>query len=724
MNHGQEPTYQDMKRRLDLAESALQALRSGEVDTIVGDRQNLVVRLAEAEAREAHLKQVLLAIRNVNQLIVAENDPIRLVERACDTLTQTLGYFNAWAVLVDNHTGGVVTTAAAGFDNEFAPLDSQLRHGQFPHCVQKALELDRVVVVQDPPSECPECPVAKRYIGRAGLIHRLAFDETVYGVLSVSVPAAFAFDTEEQDLFRELAGDLAFALHKHDSERLRRAAERERIDILESISDAFFALDENLVVTYYNGAAARQLGRPADEVVGRPLFEAFPEARGSIFEENYREALRTGRPLSFETYFDIPPFENWYEVRVYPREKGISVYFLVTTERKEAERERLRLEEQYRQAQKMEAVGRLAGGVAHDFNNMLSVILGHAEMVLNKMDDTQPLHRNLCEIQKAAQRSADLTRQLLAFARKQTIVPKVLDLNETVSGMHKMLRRLIGEDIELVFKPSEDLWPVKMDPSQIDQLLANLCVNARDAITGVGKIVIETQNAHIDPAYCETRPDFQPGDYVQLTVSDNGVGMPPEVLEQAFEPFYTTKGAGKGTGLGLATVYGIVRQNGGFVNIYSEPELGASFRLYLPRFTGAAAAATPSVHAEADHSGHETVLVVEDEPSILDLTRTMLETLGYDVLSANTPGAAFDLADTHLDAIDLVITDVVMPEMNGRQLAEQLLHRKPDLKVLYMSGYTDDVIADHGILEAGAPFLQKPFTPQTLGRRIREVLEG
>lgn len=393
------------------------------------------------------------------------------------------------------------------------------------------------------------------------------------------------------------------------------------------------------------------------------------------------------------------------------------------TGRKLAEEEKIKLETQLLQAQKMESVGRLAGGVAHDFNNMLGVIIGHAEMALENVNHDQPIHEDLSEILKAAERSADLTKQLLAFARKQTIAPKVLDLNETVAGMLKMLQRLIGEDIHLTWQPAANLWQVKMDPTQIDQILANLCVNARDAITNVGQITIETLNCTFDDDFCANYPDFLPGDYILLAISDNGRGMDKKTLAQIFEPFFTTKGLGEGTGLGLSTVYGVVRQNNGLINVYSEPGHGTTFKIYLPRYMGKTEQAITEKTTMLIKGGHETILLVEDEPAFLNLTKKMLEQHGYTVLTANNPNDAIQMAREHSGEISLLITDVIMPEMNGRDLAGRLLLHHSHLKYLFMSGYTADLIAHHGVLDDGVHFIQKPFTTQTLAAKIREVLD-
>jgi PAS domain S-box-containing protein len=382
-----------------------------------------------------------------------------------------------------------------------------------------------------------------------------------------------------------------------------------------------------------------------------------------------------------------------------------------------------KLEEQMRQAQKMEAVGRLAGGVAHDFNNMLGIILGHADMLLEEMDPDQALYADLTEIRKAGERSADLTRQLLAFARKQTVAPKVIDLNKTVAGMLNMLQRLIGEDIDMAWIPGEKMWPVKIDPAQIDQVLANLCVNARDAIADVGKVTIETGNIVFDEEYCKEHAGFVPGEYTLLTVSDNGCGMNAETLENIFEPFFTTKESDKGTGLGLATVYGVVKQNNGFINVYSEPGQGTTFRIYLPRHRTKEVRWPDKEAIRPAARGHETILLVEDEPAILRMTTMMLERTGYTVLAAGTPGEAIALAREHAGDIHLLMTDVVMPEMNGRDLAKNLLSLYPNLKLLFMSGYTANVIAHHGVLDEGVQFIQKPFSKTDLGVKVRAVLD-
>jgi len=392
------------------------------------------------------------------------------------------------------------------------------------------------------------------------------------------------------------------------------------------------------------------------------------------------------------------------------------------TERKRAEAENTKLQDQLAHAQKMESIGRLAGGVAHDFNNMLGVILGYVELALEDIDPAQPLHHVLGEVQKAANRSAALTRQLLAFARKQTIAPKVLDVNETVTGLLKMLKRLVGENIKLDWRPDNNLWPVKIDPSQIDQILANLCVNARDAIADVGTIAIATANATVDATVCASHPDAVPGDYVQLTVCDDGCGMAAETLARIFEPYFTTKGLGRGTGLGLATVYGTVRQSNGFIHVGGELGKGTTFSIYFPRHLGLTAPAQPDAATASTRHGNATILVVEDETSLLNLATTVLERLGHTVLAAATPTEAIRLAEAHQGQLQLLITDVVMPDMNGRDLAKHISSNWPGIKCLFMSGYTDDLITHHGALDEGVAFIQKPFSARDLATKVHDVL--
>jgi signal transduction histidine kinase/ActR/RegA family two-component response regulator len=378
---------------------------------------------------------------------------------------------------------------------------------------------------------------------------------------------------------------------------------------------------------------------------------------------------------------------------------------------------------QLEQVQKMDAIGRLAGGVAHDFNNLLTVILGRADILLRQMKPEDSMHRGIELIQRTAGRAADLTRQLLAFGRKQVLEPVVLDLSAVTMDMKDMLGRLIGEDIALLTTPTPELGRVKADRGQIEQVIMNLAVNARDAMPQGGRLILETANVELDDEYVRRHIGARPGPHVMLAVSDTGTGIPREIQPHIFEPFFTTKEQGKGTGLGLATVYGIVKQSGGYVEVDSEPDQGTTFRIYLPRLDAAATAVDRSPRPTAAAGGSETILLVEDEEGVRELARDILRASGYTVLEARSGHEALLLCERHQGPLDLLLTDVVMPRMSGRELAERLGPIRPDLSVLYMSGYTDDAVIRHGVLGAGTAFLQKPFAPAALVQRVRESLD-
>jgi len=513
---------------------------------------------------------------------------------------------------------------------------------------------------------------------------------------------------------------------------LRESEERYRTLVNNLPGLAYRCLnDEHWTMLFFSEEIERMTGYPAADFINnavRSFASIIHPDDGAMVDRAVQAGVVAHQPYEME--YRLIRADG---VTIWVHEKGQGIYgpdgelvwldgvIIDISRHIQAEEEQRHLQAQLLQSQKMELVGRLAGGVAHDFNNMLQTILGYSELSLAKVEATSPVHEELLEIRKAAMRSADLTRQLLAFARKQTANPKVLDLNDTVAGMLKMLQRLIGEDIDLAWLPGHSLWPVKIDPSQLDQILANLTVNARDAIADTGKITIETENISLNAAYCTDHPEALPGAYVLLVVSDNGCGMDTATLAHIFEPFFTTKEQGKGTGLGLATVYGIVKQNNGFVNVYSEPGQGTTFSIYLPSFASETVIAETS-RAEEPAGGTETVLLVEDDGAILNLGKTMLQRLGYAVLAANTPMMAIQLAQEHAGEIHLLITDVVMPEMNGRELVQRLSALRPGMQCLYMSGYTANVIAHHGVLDPGIHFIQKPFSMGDLAHAIQKTL--
>jgi PAS domain S-box-containing protein len=495
--------------------------------------------------------------------------------------------------------------------------------------------------------------------------------------------------------------------------------------LFENAGDAIFIEDENDRIIDVNNRACELLGYTREELLNMRVVDVQPVEYRKQKSGAGKELTRSHK-IPFETA-DL-------------RKDGVSVPVEVTTvnlttgddnlilaivrditERKQAEAEKEKLQSQLIQSQKIESVGRLAGGIAHDHNNMLGVILGHADLAILKIKDNSSLLNHLQEIHNAAQRSAELTQQLLAFARRQTIAPRVMDLNAAVTATLQMLRLLIGENIELNWLPGIETYPVKIDPSQFDQLLMNLCINARDAISGTGRICIETRKLTIDESYCTTKPFFDPGDYAVLIVSDNGSGMDKETQTKIFEPFFTTKNMGQGTGLGLATVYGIVRQNNGFINVYSEPDHGTTFSIYLPLYSGLTILNSHMPTVTTSTIKNKTILVVEDQKDLLDICKTMLLDLGYTVLAAGSPEEAIRLANENAN-IDLLITDVVMPGMNGRELEAHIQKSNAGIKCLFMSGYTSNVISHHGVLDEGVHFIQKPFTLKGIDKKIIETL--
>lgn len=510
---------------------------------------------------------------------------------------------------------------------------------------------------------------------------------------------------------------------------LRQSEKRYR-ELFENAPFPYQSLDENGYLLEANRRWLDHLGYFRDEVVGKSFADFLHPDWQSHFRENFPKFKSVGEVLGIEfqlrkkdgTYFWVS-----FDGKINRDHNGdfIQTHCVFTdiSEQKRLQDKVTMQNEALNQSQKLESVGRLAGGIAHDFNNMLSIILGYTDLALGKLEPSDPLYGDMEEIYQAGIRSADMTRQLLAFARQQTIAPRVLNLNDNIGSMIKMLRHLIGEDIDFAWIPGNELWSVKIDPSQIDQILANLCVNARDAITDVGKVTIETKNIAFDEDYCADHTGFLPGEYIMLAVSDDGCGIAPDAMNQIFEPFFTTKKIGQGTGLGLATVYGIVKQNNGFINVYSELEKGTTIRVYFSRHVTQAIEVRNETALETPLSRGETILLVEDDASILNLGIKILENLGYNVLATTRSKDAKKMAEEYDGQINLLITDVVMPEMNGRELSEQLQLLYPELKILFMSGYTANVIAHQGVLDEGIYFISKPFSPKDIALKIREVLD-
>jgi PAS domain S-box-containing protein len=530
-----------------------------------------------------------------------------------------------------------------------------------------------------------------------------------------------AYTQRDLEFLSSVGGQIAFAIErKRAEEKLRESESRLRV-LVEQLPAVLWTVDRNLRFTSAVGAGLSRLGLKPDEIVGMSLLEYF-ETKDQEFEPvaAHRHAI-AGDPVMFHLEWK----GGSYACHAEPLRGadgnvlGAICMCLDVTDRKQ-------LEEQLRHAQKMEAVGRLAGGIAHDFNNLLMVIQGYSDLLTERLPKDDPLQRNAVQIQMAAQRASSLTRQLLAFSRKQMLAPTVLNTHAVVSDIEKILRRLIGEDVRLETSSVPDLWLVKADRSQVEQVVMNLAVNARDAMPSGGRLTIETANAEIDASFSHTHGVIKPGKYVVLSVTDNGSGMDAETQAHLFEPFYTTKEKGKGTGLGLATVYGIVKQSGGYVWVYSELGQGSTFKIYLPRIEDESTGAEYEKHVDAQllQPGSETILLVEDEAGVRELTRGYLEIGGYKVIEAEDGHTALELAAMHAGPIHLLLTDVVMPGINGREVAERIRMLRPGIKVLYMSGYTDQTVVHHGILDDDAMFLQKPFTMNTLSSKLRELLSS
>ena len=508
---------------------------------------------------------------------------------------------------------------------------------------------------------------------------------------------------------------------KRAEARLRESEERYRT-LAEAAHDHIFIVGRDHRLEYVNQSAAGAFARAAEEIVGMPIGDLFPPAAADRLRPRVDEVLAGSEPLYSEDPVVFPGREAWLGTWLVPiKDAGGRVTSVLGVARDITERRRL--ERQVLQSQKMEAIGRLAGGIAHDFNNLLSVILGFGSLLLDRLDPASPLRKAAEEIKKAGERAAGLTRQLLAFSRRQILEPRVIDLNAVVTGTETMLRRLIGEDVELHMDLARDLGRVQADPGQIEQVIVNLAVNAKDAMPEGGTIRMETADASFSEAQPRGGTVMPAGPYVLLSIGDTGCGMDREIQARIFEPFFTTKQPGKGTGLGLSTVYGIVKQSGGFIWVESQPGRGSTFRIYLPSVQAGMADVEAAAPAPL-RGGSETVLIAEDDDGMRQVAIRFLQSLGYNTLEAARPDEARRIEAGHVGPIHLLLTDVVMPEMGGRGLADLLTSRRPGMQVLFMSGYTDDAVAEHGIVPEQTFFLSKPFSREALGRKVREVLDS
>ena len=688
-------------------------------------------RNAKAENKFKHLNVMLRAIRKVNQLIIKEKDHRKLLKGACDNLVETRGYYTAWIALLDE-SGVLVTAAESGLGEKFSRLLEILKRGDLMKCCREALGRSSVLAIANPVDACDDCPLTNEYGSREAMSTRLEHEDKVYGIMTVSVPCGMASDRESQSLFEEVAGDIAFALHTMEMKEGRKRSDEELKEsgeiyqtLVESSTDAIMMMDKERKIMSYNQAFLDLFGYDKNEIEGRSIrvihksdesFHSFRDTTYPVIDRDGFIRIEWDFMRKDGTIFPVETVTSAIKSPDGPIRGYVAIIRDIT--------DRKKLETQLQQAQKMEAVGTLAGGVAHDFNNLLTTIIGNADLMSMDLSKDDPLCESIAMIKRAGQSAASLTRQLLAFSRKQVIQPKILDLNEVIRGTEKMLGRLIREDVEMKTSLEPTLWPVKIDPGQTEQVMVNLVVNARDAMPHGGKLTIKTANVDLDEDFFHSE-GIKPacGTYVMIAVSDTGIGMDEETQLRIFEPFFTTKERSKGTGLGLATVYGIVKQNAGYIFAHSEPGQGATFKVYLPRVEGEVTSFEKEQGPMNGFRGSETILLVEDDDTLRNLAKKILQKHGYSVLDAHNGEKALRVTDKHHGPLHLILTDVVMPGMNGREVVERLQSLRQEIKVLYMSGYLDNEIAPHGILDPGINFIEKPFTPNGLAMKVRRVLD-
>ena len=667
-----------------------------------------------------------------------EKDRDRLLSGICDELIKTGSSYNSWIALLGVN-GELVTIAESGLGEDFLPMLERLKRGMLTDCGSKALKQSGVMVTEDPPSTCTDCPLAHTYGGRGAITVRMEYRGKIHGLLCASIHRGYLADEIEINSFKEIAGDIAFALQVLQTEEERNQAEeamkreKERIEEYLNIAGVMLAIvsaDEN--ITIINNKGCEILGYNEGELIGGNWFDILvpetirSEVRGVFGKlmageieliEYYENSLLTKdgkeRLISFHNTAIRDP--NGQIVGVLLSGEDI-------TERKLAEEEKEKLESQLLHAQKMEAVGTLAGGVAHDFNNLLQAILGYSDLLLLGKNKDEPGYRELQEIRRAGQRASELTLQLLTFSRKVESRLRPVDLNYEVKQVEKLLKRTIPKMIKIELHLADTLSTINADPAQMEQVVMNLGVNARDAMPEEGKLIIETENATLDEEYCKTHLGGTPGDYVLLTISDTGHGMDKETLEHIFEPFYTTKETGKGTGLGLAMVYGIVKSHNGYIMCYSEPGEGTAFKIYMPAIEQETELEEIK-EEEMPVGGTETILLVDDEETIREIGENTITRFGYKVITAPDGESALELYREKKNKIDLIILDLIMPGMGGRKCLEKLLKINPQTRVLIASGYSVNG-PTKGALEAGAKdFIRKPYDVNQMLKAIRETLD-
>ncbi len=709
---------------------------------LFGERVRAVKALRKSEEEARRLARENAAVAEIGRIISSTLDIEEVYERFAAEVRKLIAFDGISVNLINYETGTVRFSYASGVSVEGRHQgDSYSLSGSVAEEVIRTRS-GVIVRIEKEGEWWNRFPaLLKGYAAglRSLMVVPLISKDQVIGTIHFRSTRSDSFSKQDLKVAGGIASQIAGAVAnaqlfmewKRVEEALRESERRFR-DLFDNAPLGYHEYDGEGHVTKVNRTEERMLGYGAEEMVGRPMWEFNGEtdfARQQILAK-LAGTMPPGRNIE-RTYRkkDGTLLHVLLEDKLISDEKGqikgIRCAVQDITEWKRVKEEVVSLQEQLRQSQKMEAIGRLAGGVAHDFNNLLTIIKGYSQLSLAELNEKDPLKGNIETIQKAAERAADLTRQLLAFSRRQIMELRVLDLNSLLKDMEKMLHRVIGEDIELVTLLAENLGRVKADPGQIEQVVMNLAVNARDAMPSGGKLLVETADAERDEAYVRSHEGMAAGRYVMFSVSDTGVGMPPELREKIFDPFFTTKEKGKGTGLGLSMVYGIVKQTGGNIFVYSEPGRGSVFKVYLPRVEEETSALAPRYETLSVPRGNETVLLVEDEQAVRNLAARVLREQSYHVLEASDGNEALLLAENHREErIHILVTDVVMPQMGGRELADRLRTLRPGIKVLFTSGYTDNAIVHHGALDHGVEFLQKPFSPSALGLKVRKVLDN
>ncbi|RLC24006.1 MAG: hypothetical protein DRH56_07035 [Deltaproteobacteria bacterium] len=684
-----------------------------------------------AQDRITHLNAVLLAVRDVNQLLITEKDPSRLVQKMTDSLVRTRGYYNAWIALFDS-SGWAVSSAKAGFGEDFLPMAEQLAAGRLPSCAREALGKTGVLVVDDPPGKCHDCPLAHRHGDCGALISRLAHGEKVYGVIAVSAPRRFITEAEEQRLVKDVAEDIAFALHNMEMERERTTAERSLRSSEERYRRLFEETRDAIAIT-------TRKGRFID--ANQAFLDLFGYSREDLsrmtFKELYADPL-LGRVFRREA--EKKGFVKDFEVALM-RKDGVKRDCLLTMSVRREDAGKiagyqgiirdisgyLELEARLRQAQKMEAIGTLAGGIAHDFNNILTAIMGYAELAGMEAPDHGHMRDDIGEVIKACYRARDLVSQILAFSRQSEEKKRPLYVSSIVKEVLKLLKASLPATIEIKSRIDEDAGPVIADPIQVHQVLMNLCTNARHAMREQGGVLeVSLSGTELGSGDPILEPEMAPGPYVRLTVRDTGCGMTPGIISRIFDPYFTTKEQGEGTGLGLAVSLGIVKSHGGTITVHSEQGKGSLFEVYLPlapRTEESLLEKEEPPEAATVPGGHERILFVDDEAPLVEMVERILRNMGYRVETRTSSIEALELFRAHPERFDLVITDMTMPNMTGDRLAREIMKIRPGIPVILCTGFSERITREQARRMGIREFLLKPLVSRDLAAAIRKAMK-